>query len=153
MLEIRNQDDVRKNSINNKIIDQKNHFDWFKKILKVKTEYLYIILIKGVISGLLRISKKNNIVEWSFYLKKDSQKIYGSFVEYLAIKKMFNLKKITSIQCFVFDYNLKVISLHKKFGFTPFKEKKEKEGTLFYFELDKKKWATQKILIKKKLRI
>ena len=43
VLEIRNQDDVRKNSINNKIIDQKNHFDWFKKILKVKTEYLYII--------------------------------------------------------------------------------------------------------------
>ena len=30
-----------------------------------------------------------NEVEWSFYLDKKYQKIYGSYVEYLSLVKMF----------------------------------------------------------------
>ena len=85
-----------------------------EKILSIKNEYIYTIIIKQKVQGVLRITKTSkNKVEWAFYLDKSCQKIYGSFIEYLAIRKMFNLKNIIYINCRVFDFNSSVISLHQ----------------------------------------
>lgn len=139
--------------INTQMIPQKEHFVWFKNILKNKFEYFYLISIKNNISGLLRFSKKNHEVEWSFYLKKEKQKIYGGFVEYIAINKAYRLKKISILSCKVFSHNLGVLSLHKKFGFKIQRKKKYDERILIFLSLFKKNWNVRKTLIKKRLRV
>lgn len=139
--------------INTQIISKKDHFVWFKNILKNKNEYFYLISIKNDISGLIRFSKKNQEVEWSFYLKKDKQKIYGGFVEYLAINRVFQLKKISILYCKVFSHNLNVISLHKKFGFDVQRKQKNDNKNLIFLKLLKINWNIRKEIIKKRLRV
>ena len=154
ILKLRNQIDVRKNMLNNKIIKFDEHKKWMNSIIKNSLNYLYVISIKENVSGVLRFTKLNeNEVEWSFYLDKKYQKIYGSYVEYLSLVKMFKLKNITNIKCKVFDFNLNVISLHKKFGFKIEATKKLQNRKLIYFNLPKETWAFKSKEIKKKLRI
>ena len=154
ILKLRNQINVRKNMLNNKIIKFNEHKKCMDSLIKNSLDYLYVISIKKNVSGVLRFTKLNeNEVEWSFYLDKDYQKIYGSYVEYLSIVKMFKLKNITNIKCKVFDFNLNVISLHKKFGFVIEISKKIQTRKLIYFNLSKEKWFFQSKVIKKKLRI
>jgi len=139
--------------INNNVIKFNDHISWLTKILKNKSEYFYSIIIDNKVSGALRITRNQSSAEWSFYITKKKQRIYGSFIEYLAIRKMFSLQDIKLIICKVFDFNTSVISLHKKFGFKYIRKEKVKNNYLFFFELKKNNWNIKKILIKKKLKI
>lgn len=139
--------------INKEIIKLKDHLNWMKNILKIKNEYIYAISIRQKVQGVLRITKTSkNKVEWAFYLDKSCQKIYGSFIEYLAIRKMFNFKNIDYINCKVFDFNSSVISLHQKFGFEKISLEKINKDYLISFALSKKNWTKKILAIKAKLR-
>ncbi len=151
---MRNQIEVRKNMINREIIKFKDHLNWMKNIIRIKNEYIYTIVIKQKVQGVLRITKTSkNKVEWAFYLDKSCQKIYGSFIEYLSIRKMFNFKYINCINCKVFDFNSSVISLHQKFGFEKIGIEKINKDNLISFMLSKKNWTKKIPAIKAKLRV
>ena len=154
ILSLRNQIEVRKNMINREIIKFKDHLNWMKNIIRIKNEYIYTIVIKQKVQGVLRITKTSkNKVEWAFYLDKSCQKIYGSFIEYLSIRKMFNFKYINCINCKVFDFNSSVISLHQKFGFEKIGIEKINKDNLISFMLSEKNWTKKIPAIKAKLRV
>ena len=95
ILSLRNQIEVRKNMINREIIKFKDHLNWMKNIIRIKNEYIYTIVIKQKSSRCSQNYKTSkNKVEWAFYLDKSCQKIYGSFIEYLSIRKMFNFNTL-----------------------------------------------------------
>ena len=122
--------------------------------MKTTDQHIYQLKKKGytIISDL--ISKKE-----CFYLKKKLEILYNnlkknqSFIEYLAIRKMFNLKNIIYINCRVFDFNSSVISLHQKFGFKKIGLEKINKDNLISFMLSKKNWTKKILAIKAKLRV
>jgi len=159
ILEIRNDDNVRKNMINDHLIKPDDHISWLKNnIINVKNIF-YIVYIKNEISGLIRFIINNEKAEWSYYLNKNCKNIYGAFVEYIAIETIFDLKGIQKLECQGLSFNDKVISLHQKFGFVQNKiEKKflyrdKKDIDLIYLINYKKLWTIKREEIKKKLKI
>ena len=94
-------------------------------------------------------------IEWSFYINQKNQKLYGAFLEYLAICKMFKKKNISKIICQVFSFNTRVISMHQKFGFVIDNPKKieKNKNNLIHFSISKNRWRNHLPLIKKKIRV
>ena len=156
ILKIRNEKEIRKNMINSKIIKIGDHYNWLKKIIKNKKVFFYKVYIKKILSGVLKFEIiEPKTIEWSFYLNQKNQKLYGAFLEYLAICKMFKKKNIRKIICQVFSFNTRVISMHQKFGFVinnPKKIKKNKNN-LIHFSISKNRWGSHLPLIKKKIRV
>jgi UDP-4-amino-4,6-dideoxy-N-acetyl-beta-L-altrosamine N-acetyltransferase len=158
ILEIRNQDHIRKNMINDKIIKINDHINWLKNNIADKKNIFYLIYIKKKIAGLIRFIIKDKDADWSFYLDKNCKNIYGAYVEYLAIEKIFRLKKIDKLRCQVLSNNIRIVSLHKKFGFIEnkiekkFLYRKSMHLDLFFLENDKKSWTIKKMEIKNKLK-
>ena len=159
ILEIRNDDNVRKNMINDHLIKPDDHISWLKNnIINVKNIF-YIVYIKNEISGLIRFIINDEKAEWSYYLNKNCKNIYGAFVEYIAIEKIFDMKGVHELECQVLSFNNKVLSLHQKFGFIQNKVEKKilnrdkKNVDLIHLINYKKLWTIKREEIKKKLKI
>ena len=158
ILEIRNQDHIRKNMINDQFIKLDDHLNWFKDNIINPKNIFYLIYIKNKVSGLVRFIIKENKAEWSFYLEKNCKNIYGAYIEYLAIEKVFEIKKIDTLECQVLSNNTRVLSLHIKFGFTITRLAKNilcsenKYCDIFFLTNDKKSWNIKRLEIKKKLK-
>jgi UDP-4-amino-4,6-dideoxy-N-acetyl-beta-L-altrosamine N-acetyltransferase len=158
ILEIRNQDHIRKNMINDQIIKFDDHINWLKNSIIEKKNIFYLIYIKNKVSGLVRFIIHKNKAEWSFYLDKNCKNVYGAYIEYLAIEKIFKNKKIDTLECQVLSFNSRILSLHEKFGFMITRVEKNilhRNNTnidIFFLINDKKIWNTKRIEIKKKLK-
>ena len=104
ILKIRNQEEVRKASINNKIITWDDHVKWFNK--KNMTNFFHHYCLKhnnkfiGVGYG-ENFDEKNNSCLWGLYrdLTIKSNLKYGSIILYLTFENLFSLKKIKSVRC------------------------------------------------------
>lgn len=158
VLEIRNQDHIRQNMISDQIIKLDDHLNWLKNNIIDLKNIFYLIYIKNKVSGLVRFIIEENKAEWSFYLEKNSKNIYGAYIEYLAIEKVFEIKKIDTLECQVLSNNTRILSLHKKFGFTITRIEKNilyrenKYLDIFFLINDKKSWNIKRLEIKKKLK-
>lgn len=159
ILDIRNDNNIRKNMINDHLIKLDDHINWLKNNIIGEKNIFYIVYIKDEISGLVRFIINEDKAEWSYYLNKNCKNIYGAYVEYIAIEKIFEVKEIDQLKCQVLSFNYKVLSLHQKFGFKQIKIKKKalfrenKYVDLIHLTNYKKLWMIKREEIKKKLRI
>lgn len=117
----RNQDFVRNNMYNNKIIDYKTHIKWFNKMLNDES-FKYFIYEKdsmpiGVIS-FYGINYETKKASWAFYLGSEKSRGAGVDMEQLALNYAFNELRLHKLYCEVLSFNTSVIDFHKKFGFS-----------------------------------
>ena len=156
ILEIRNEENVRKNMYTQEIIEKKAHLIWIKKQIKNKTCIFYKIYFEDKLIGLLILSKFNKAftdLEWAFYITKKIKAGIGSLVEYKFLNQMFK-KNVKIIKCEVLEFNEAVISLHKKFGFKIIgkkinqfaKENKFRKAVIL--ELNRKNWQNYSKIFK-----
>ena len=98
---------------------------WFEKLLQKPDEHLWIIEAQetGVAIGtvgLVHIDWRNRKAEWGrFLIYPDDYRHggYGSEVESLILRYVFDHMNLNRLQCEVFGENEAVIALHRKFGF------------------------------------
>jgi UDP-4-amino-4,6-dideoxy-N-acetyl-beta-L-altrosamine N-acetyltransferase len=121
ILDIRNENSIRNNMFNNKLISKEDHLNWFGKIKNSDSNKFYFIKYNNEIIGGFGLKEKNqnkNYFEWSLYI---SQKIkifsLGALAEFKALNYFFSNYKVTNLFCYVLKKNTTVINLHKKFGF------------------------------------
>jgi hypothetical protein len=144
--------------INDQIIKFDDHISWLKSSIVEKKNIFYLIYIKSKVSGLVRFVINKNKAEWSFYLDKNCKNVYGAYIEYLAIEKIFMNKKIDTLECQVLSFNSRILSLHEKFGFIITKVEKSilnrtnMNVDIFFLINDKKSWDIKRMEIKKKLK-
>jgi UDP-4-amino-4,6-dideoxy-N-acetyl-beta-L-altrosamine N-acetyltransferase len=121
ILEIRNEERVRKNMFNNKIISLEEHLLWKKIFLESNTDRFYCIKYKNIIVGGLGLKNyniKNLSADWAFYVSESKNFIgLGAAIENKALNYFFDNYKIKNIFCYILISNAAVINLHKKFGF------------------------------------
>ena len=161
ILKIRNENFVRMNMYNNKLISLEEHLNWIRTHLQNKTKRIFKIifeekLIGALITSNISLSKKES--EWAFYLTKNSKTGLGAIVEYKFLDLFFKTYPEFELKCEVLEFNKSVISLHKKFGFEIIKTLKNRSSrdgvplNSVLMKLIKSKWLVNKIIIEKNLR-
>ena len=162
ILKIRNENFVRMNMYNNKLISLEEHLNWIRTHLQNKTKRIFKIifeekLIGALITSNISLSKKES--EWAFYLTKNSKTGLGAIVEYKFLDLFFKTYPEFELKCEVLEFNKSVISLHKKFGFEIIKTLKNRSSrdgvplNSVLMKLIKNKWLVNKLIIEKKLKI
>ena len=90
ILKIRNDNNIRKNMINDDLIKLEDHINWLKNNIIDEKNIFYIVYIKNKISGLIRFIINEDKAEWSFYLNKNS-------IPYFEDKKILELFRLHKI--------------------------------------------------------
>jgi len=121
ILEIRNEDNVRKNMFSKHLITQEEHTIWSENQKNSKHDFFYGVLYADQLIGglgLYNTNKKNENSDWGFYIATEVKvNGLGAALEFKAIKFFFENFEIDKLICFVYNHNSEVIRLHKKFGF------------------------------------
>ena len=104
ILFLRNQKEVREASLNTRIIEEKEHLEWFDNKIKNPFFNYYVLIHNERIIGLGygdKFSEKNKSFFWGFYLDLsiNSEIKYGSILKYLLFEKLFENKDIIQIEC------------------------------------------------------
>lgn len=127
VLQWRNSDRVRAYMYTDHIIGIEEHRAWFEKVQQNQNMLYLICELQNRPIGLVcftDIDRYNQNCSWGFYLgETDVPSGSGACMEFLALEYAFEILKIRKLCCEVFDFNDKVIKLHKKFLF-------EEEGRL-----------------------
>ena len=125
----RNSDSVRMNMYSHDLISWEDHVNWFET--QKQSPHVRNLIFEldsnplGVVS-FSQISLSNSSATWAFYSGDTSVRGVGSMMETLALDYAFNELKINRLECEVLEFNSKVISFHKKFGFQ--EEGRKKQG-------------------------
>jgi UDP-4-amino-4,6-dideoxy-N-acetyl-beta-L-altrosamine N-acetyltransferase len=121
--EWRNDLEVRKYMYNTEIITEEEHLKWLDSLKTRKDTDVFYVLYEGKKIGIASVNQldlKNKICEWGLYFNNNIErgKGIGKLVEKEFIKYMFDNYDIDKINCGVLSNNLKVVEMHKKFGWT-----------------------------------
>lgn len=119
--EWRNEDFVRANMFNNKIISEDEHKNFLNKLQYSSVDKYYIAFYEGEPFGILNmhIDFNNKKLEFGYYLSKIKyiDGGYGAILEYALLNHAFFNLKIQTVFCRTLAANKKVVALHKRFGF------------------------------------
>jgi UDP-4-amino-4,6-dideoxy-N-acetyl-beta-L-altrosamine N-acetyltransferase len=122
VLEWRNHPDIRKNMYTNHVISREEHYRYFEKVWNDPTVvYLICEGLDGKAVGVVnfvKIDKISGNAYWAFYSGDLARKGLGTWMEFLALNYAFETLGLLKLSCEVLDYNMKVVNLHRKFGFT-----------------------------------
>jgi UDP-4-amino-4,6-dideoxy-N-acetyl-beta-L-altrosamine N-acetyltransferase len=159
VLDWRNSDRVRVNMYTDHIIGIEEHRAWFERMQQNETMLYLICEFKDRPIGLVYftdIDRYNQSSFWGFYLgETDVPQGSGPAMEFLALEYAFEILNIRKLCCEVFDFNEKVIKLHKKFYFTEegrFIKHRIKNGDyhdIVFLALFKEIWSANKDKIAK----
>lgn len=152
ILKIRNENNIRRNSVSKNKITMKEHISWVNKIKNSKINNFYAIKYKNNTVGGLALNnydQKLLLGEWSFYISEKNKFIgLGASIEFKSIEYFFNFYNLNTLFCYVLKHNLPVLKLHKKFGFEEILfDKYYKDSNIknivsenVYYALKKYKW-------------
>ena len=127
-----NDPEVRKNSLNTKIISWATHKSWFQKKLKNKNSVLYIFKKNNNTLGQVRFDKAKQNVKISYSIdRKFRRKGYGSKILIQAIKKYKSKFKITLVAIVKFK-NIGSIKIFQSLKFRKISRNKVYKFTKIY---------------------
>lgn len=118
----RNSPDVAKYMYTDQLITKEQQEKWYEQISEDQSKKYWIITYDNKKIGLVSltgIDRNLNSCYWAFYLGDTSIRGagIGSKVEYTILQYVFEELNLNKLRCEVFTSNVKVISMHEKFGF------------------------------------
>ena len=155
ILKWRNHKKIRNNMINNKLINKKDHFMWFKTINKNPNIKAFLVFYEKNLFGYLNIEildNKKKLCTFGMYLRPDiSFPGLGLLLEIYTLKFIFTNLKMKKITGKVLKSNSPMIKIHELMGFK-FKKiiKKENFKNILEVSLTKEKWLDRLKKIKNK---
>ena len=120
----RNQDRIRKNSRDHRLINEDDQLKWFRKITTSEEDDMFLVLADGVpigVCGLARIDRQGRSAEISFYIGKQinpATDVAISLEAYEFLKKKgFEEYRLTRLYGEAFEFNEGGIKLAYHCGF------------------------------------
>lgn len=121
VLEIRNQEAVRKSMYTDHIISPGEHLKWLSNLKSDKKQITFAVLNDeqkpiGVasINAIDTLHKKS---DWAFYIDEKERGGLGAAIEYTLIEFVFNNLHLVKLNCEVIETNDVVVKMHQKFFF------------------------------------
>jgi UDP-4-amino-4,6-dideoxy-N-acetyl-beta-L-altrosamine N-acetyltransferase len=117
VLELRNQENVRRNMYSDHIIGEDEHLRWIARLKADDRAEFFAGFLGGKIVGganLTAISRANKRADCGFCIdeNKQGQGLGSALLDYAFLENDFE-----KLNCEVLDFNTVAVSLHKKFGF------------------------------------
>ena len=112
---------IRSKMINQKKISYKEHLNWYKSLLKSRTQNSFIIYYERTPIGLASIKEINLVNQtctWGYYIANKAFRYLAVLVEYELIELIFKNKKIRKIWGETLASNKRILKIHKFLGFT-----------------------------------
>lgn len=121
ILDIRNEDDVRKWMYVDTPIGINEHLHWIKQDKNDDSQLVFVVMENqtealGVIK-VTRINRLHKSAEWAFFLTREAKSGIGPAIEYAFLDFVFEKLDIEKLNCEVIEGNDGVVKLHKKFLF------------------------------------
>lgn len=121
VLSWRNHEDVRKWMYNSEIISKVNHMNFIVKLINdIKNQY-FLLKDGNENIGVIyfnKIDDENSSCYFGLYGSSDSKvRGLGRILEESSINYAFNVLKVNKLNLEVFEDNVQVINLHKKYNF------------------------------------
>lgn len=138
ILELRNQNYVKENMINNENINLENHINFINSLKASENKKYFVAFQKDEILGSLYFTKDDEL-SWGLYFKKDINPILKSCATYLFLEYIFSKFK-EELNSQVKKSNTLALNFNKNFGFKSFKDDEE----FAYLKLSKDDWQIQK---------
>ena len=115
ILNLRNKDFVRNNSLNKKKLCFDDHEAWFKKYVKINK--FYIILEYEKFVGYIRIEKKTRNVSWALKKKYHGKINFYKILKKVAKNNQYAIIKKNNISSIIvaLKANFKIISLKNNY--------------------------------------
>ncbi|WP_434153614.1 UDP-4-amino-4,6-dideoxy-N-acetyl-beta-L-altrosamine N-acetyltransferase [Pseudomonas sp. JZ134] len=145
----RNAPNVRLNMYTQHEISQEEHLAWWRNSSNSTENRYFIYELNGRSLGVVCYNKIDVIsrnAAWGFYAAPDAPKGTGTMMEFLALDYAFECLRLHKLYCEVLGYNIPVIKLHRKFGFSQegvFKEQyifKDKYVDIYRFGMLHSDW-------------
>lgn len=117
----RNRESVRKNMYTNNIISAEAHSSWWHSQSTNPKTRLLIAMHAGQDVGVVTFTAytgKNGVATWAFYAGDIDIKGVGSMMEEAALDYAFNELELRKLECEVLDFNMPVVHLHLRHGFS-----------------------------------
>ena len=161
ILQIRNQDDIRKMMYTEHIISSSEHMEWINSLKKNKRKIAFAILVNDQAVGLISLNDIDELhlkADLGFYLDK-AFRIISASVEFAIISFVFDKLQLEKLNCEVLENNNNAIKMHHNLGFSDegFRaENIQKEGErigVHYLGLTKANWKTNGSHISEKYQV
>lgn len=121
VLEIRNQDGVRKSMYTEHIIQKDEHLAWIERLKTDNRQQVFAVLDgDGKPVGLVSLNAIDVLhkkADWAFYLDEKQRGGLGVALEFQTLNYAFGVIGLKKLNCEVIETNTQVVRLHKKFGF------------------------------------
>ncbi|MAC83418.1 MAG: UDP-4-amino-4,6-dideoxy-N-acetyl-beta-L-altrosamine N-acetyltransferase [Arcobacter sp.] len=121
VLSWRNDKNVRKWMYNSEIISIKNHMKFITGLINDVQNQYFLIKDGSESIGVIyfnKIDKENNSCYFGLYGASNSNvRGLGRILEEISINYTFNVLKVNKLKLEVFEDNIQVINLHKKYKF------------------------------------
>ena len=121
VMEIRNEEGVRKWMYTDHVIGVNEHLNWINRLKNDDKQIVFVIIDDehtplGVVSvnAINRLHKK---ADWAYYLTQNARGGLGAALEYSFINFVFDSLSIEKLNCEVIEGNDAIVKLHKKFLF------------------------------------
>ncbi|EAH7501131.1 UDP-4-amino-4,6-dideoxy-N-acetyl-beta-L-altrosamine N-acetyltransferase [Campylobacter coli] len=129
----RNHPNTKKYLYNQHFISKKEHFNFIQKSKKNSKKNYFCLSLNHMILGSINLDKLDS---FGFYSNPFSHLSgLGRILEQSSIYLACNFLRIKVLKLEIFQENLQVINLHKKFGFTIVKEAIKHDKKIFIMQL------------------
>ena len=121
LLDVRNEDSVRKAMFTDHVISADEHRSWIAALKKDSSRRIWALVnaddrVIGQV-GLSRIDPRQGTADWAFYLASSERGGLGFAVEFALLDLAFGPLGIEKLNCEVVEGNAPVLKLHSRFGF------------------------------------
>lgn len=121
ILQMRNQEHIRKVMFDSDIISFTKHSEWLRSLKKSETDIAKIFYNNGKPYGMLNVNKIDNrhrTCDWGFYIGDlSAPRGMGTLLGFTALNFIFNKLYMKKVCAQVIENNNISINFHEKFGF------------------------------------
>jgi UDP-4-amino-4,6-dideoxy-N-acetyl-beta-L-altrosamine N-acetyltransferase len=119
--QLRNSQAVREYMYSDHEISREEHAAWLARLAGDDSQRVMTVGCQGQVVGLVSlsaISARDKTASWAFYLSAQVQGMgIGGVVEFKLLELAFNELGLEKLNCEVLASNMKVVTMHQKFGF------------------------------------
>ena len=122
---LRNLPQIKQNLYNQHFITKQEHKNFIKNLNKNPKKMYFSVFLQYEILGSINFIFNEKYLEWGFYANPFLKVAgLGRVFEQIGIFYAFNVLRVKTLYCEVFEKNQAVLNLHKKFSF---KQRETKE--------------------------
>jgi hypothetical protein len=122
LLNIRNNDEIRQDSLSQNFITLNEHLSWVDKLKDDETKHYFAVIYNDYIVGGVNIFDTDLQIKWGLFFSKNTSLMIKSIIPIYFMDYIFNILKYEKLYAQIKKKNINAISYNKNLGFEVVKD-------------------------------